>query len=203
MEPETPREPETVGGMAEMLTLFKYRELGAMFYLLPTDEKHRELYPEEASTLDVRNSRLDSGIDIPTPEEVTVAPWGTAKIDLGVRAVSIKWCDTFWLPWAYRLAPRSSIAKTPLQMANSEGIIDLGYRGPLVAAVRNLSDAPFTVKKGCALFQLVTPNLGPVEYEVLKADDRRAEKYFGAGVTERGAAGFGSTGAGGSAKKAE
>ena len=32
--------------------------------------------------------------------------------------------------------PRSSIAKTPLMLANSVGIIDAGYRGNLIAAVK-------------------------------------------------------------------
>ena len=107
--------------------------------------------------------------------------------------------DPVGMPWAYRLAPRSSISKTPLMLANSEGIIDLGYRGPLIAAVRNVSGEAYTIEAGAALFQLVSADLAPSEYEVLSPDDPRTAEYFGAGATERGAGGFGSTGAAGSA----
>ena len=191
----------------------------SLFLLSPTEEKVAGLYPVGRQTLAQHNVRLDSGIALPTPEDVTVAPGAVVKVNLGVRAVCLRMHDPpqyAWgappgavlsinpvgLPWGFRLTPRSSISKTPLMMANSEGIIDLGYRGPLIAAVRNLSAEPYTIKAGHALFQLVSSDLSPPEYEVLDPVDSRTAEYFGEGATVRGAGGFGSTGAAGSAAPA-
>lgn len=176
------------------------------------------LYPAGPQTLFGANRRLDSGIDLPTPRDVVVPPGEVVLVNLQVRAVNLHLHDPpqfgekpgqvlsvepFPLPWAYRLVPRSSISKTPLMMANSEGIIDIGYRGPLKAAVRNMGSEPYTIPAGTALFQIVDPFLSPPEYEVLRETDPRVEHFFGAGATERGAGGFGSTGAAGSASSGE
>ena len=80
--------------------------------------------------------------------------------------------------------PRSSIAKTPLRMANSVGLIDCDYRGELIAAVDNRGDAPFEVKRGTRLFQLVGRHMLPFRWRFVEELSR----------TERGAGAFGSTG---------
>jgi len=86
----------------------------------------------------------------------------------------------------YRLVPRSSICKTPLLMANSEGIIDKSYRGLIKAPVRNLQSVSFyEVSEGTRLFQIVAPDLGHIREIVLV--DSLPE-------TRRGEGGFGSTG---------
>ena len=86
----------------------------------------------------------------------------------------------------YYLAPRSSICKTPLQMANSMGIIDRSYRGPIMAPVRNtnLTDS-YTIEEGTRLFQILAPDLGWIKE--IRLVDSLPE-------TSRGEGGFGSTG---------
>lgn len=166
-------------------------------------------YPAGLQTLARNHGRQDSGIDLPTPADVVVAPKVVVMVNLGMRAVCIRPLyppqyggtppgAVLSMTWAYRLVSRSSISKTPLMLANGEGIIDLGYRGPLIAAVRNISDEEFVIKAGTALFQLVSADLAPPEYEVLAADDPRTTEYFDTGVTARGVGGFGSTGVAGS-----
>lgn len=152
-----------------------------------------ELYPAGLQ----ENPRRDSGVDLPTPAAVTIPAHGVVRVNLGVRAVCRIEGGEGVVYAPYRLVPRSSIAKTPLMLANGEGIIDLGYRGPLIAAVRNLSDEPYTIARGQALFQLVAADLAPPVYELLTAEDPRIPYLFD--ETLRGAAGFGSTGAAGSA----
>lgn len=83
----------------------------------------------------------------------------------------------------YYLFPRSSITKTPLIMANSIGVMDLPYRGELIACVRNLSNKPYVLKKGTSLFQLCIPSLKP--FTVVTATELSE--------TKRGENGFGST----------
>jgi dUTPase len=86
----------------------------------------------------------------------------------------------------YRLVPRSSICKTPLYMANSEGIIDRTYRGPIMAPVKvDDYSTSHLVEKGVRLFQIVAPDLGHIK-EVVIVDSLP--------VTSRGEGGFGSTG---------
>lgn len=86
----------------------------------------------------------------------------------------------------FYLYPRSSISKTPLMLANHTGIIDAGYRGNMIAAVRSLCKQEYTVEQGIRLFQIVSPTLCPV-YVVLVPEVELES-------TERGAGGFGSTG---------
>ena len=69
-------------------------------------------------------------------------------------------------------------------MANSVGIIDAGYRGPIMAAVDNTSDEPYIVKPSQRLFQICSPTLSTISFELT---NQLSE-------TERGSGGFGSTG---------
>jgi len=86
----------------------------------------------------------------------------------------------------YRLVPRSSICKTNLFMANSEGIIDKSYRGPIKAPVKNfMIQAPSVVADGTRLFQILAPDMGHIKEVVLVESLPE---------TKRGEGGFGSTG---------
>ncbi len=86
----------------------------------------------------------------------------------------------------YYLYPRSSMSKTPLMLANHVGIIDSGYRGNMIAALRSLSKEEYVLEEGTRLFQIVSPTMCPV-YVVLVPESELT-------TTERGAGGFGSTG---------
>jgi len=153
--------------------------------------------------------RGDSGVDLRFPEDVTVPPMddtGRATIlDLGVRAR----CRDGSGYLAYWLTPRSSIAKTPIEismevmmsgdvtgtpltLANVAGLIDKTYQGPLKVALRNRSTEPWKISKGDAYFQLVRRDLAPSRVTVVEP----SHEAF-AVATLRGAGGFGSTGAAG------
>ena len=94
----------------------------------------------------------------------------------------------------YYVYPRSSISKTPLMLANHVGIIDSGYRGNLMAALRKLpSDCKsYTIAKHTRLFQICHPTLCPVFVVLVPETELN--------TSERGEGGFGSTGAVGVAK---
>ena len=86
----------------------------------------------------------------------------------------------------YYLYPRSSIYKSGVMMANSVGVIDLTYRGILMAPVTNLNEYTYpNVEKGNRLFQICAPDLGNISE--IRIVDSLPE-------TVRGAGGFGSTG---------
>jgi hypothetical protein len=86
----------------------------------------------------------------------------------------------------YRLVPRSSIYKTPLYMANSEGIIDRTYRGLIKAPVRNhMTTDSYRIEEGTRLFQIIAPDMGWIrEIRIVESLPE----------TRRGEGGFGSTG---------
>ena len=90
-------------------------------------------------------------------------------------------------PLPYYIYPRSSISKTPLMLANHAGIIDTGYRGNLMTAVRNLSNENnYTIEKHSRLFQICSGDLKPFFVIIVDKEDLS--------VTERNEGGFGSTG---------
>lgn len=129
-----------------------------------------------------KNYASDSGFDLYCTKEVTIDPWQVGTIDSGIACSPFVRNDE--KVSGYYLYPRSSISKTPLMLANSVGIIDSSYRGPILSKVRNMSDKPYTVKEGTSLFQLCSPNLRPFE-EIIFVDELDQ--------TERGDGGFGST----------
>ena len=78
------------------------------------------------------------------------------------------------------------MAKTPIRLANSVGIIDAGYRGNIMAIVDNISDEDYTILNQTRLFQICSPTLETVTIEIV---NKLSE-------TSRGTGRFGSTGSG-------
>ena len=91
----------------------------------------------------------------------------------------------------YWLCPRSSIYKTGMVMANSQGVIDRSYRGTLKAPVWIANREAFAKTfdelrfRGTRYFQIVAPDMGWI-HEVRIVENLNQ--------TTRGAGGFGSTG---------
>jgi dUTP pyrophosphatase len=102
-------------------------------------------------------------------------------VSMGVRAVMIDWKKTA----NYWMLPRSSISKTGLMMMNSVGVIDKSYRGELIAALWNTTNAVVKVEKGQRLVQIVARDM----------DDIKSLTVVDAlPSSDRGEGGFGSTG---------
>jgi dUTP pyrophosphatase len=151
----------------------------------------KEYYQNKANKVSYNN---DSGLDLLIPNDVILSP-GVSKINLGIqcefvtRSHNITQASTYTeekyteVGESYMMVPRSSISSTPLSMANSIGIIDQGYRGPLIAAVRNHDPTNYKVAQGTRLFQIVAFDGKPIEVEVVNTLSE----------TDRGSGGFGST----------
>ena len=145
---------------------------------------HLKIIPENSEVSELYSNHStyhqgDSGLDLFFPEDVEVGPGETKIIDLKIK------CEAFHIGInvSYYLYPRSSISKTPLRMANSVGIIDAGYRGSIMVAVDNRSESIYRVQTGQRLFQICSPILAPVSFELVNALSN----------TSRGEGGFGST----------
>jgi dUTP pyrophosphatase len=117
-----------------------------------------------------------------------VANAAPTLLDLGTAARMLRvWPDGREEEVHYWLCPRSSIIKTGMMMANSQGVIDSSYRGTLKAPVWVVAPAAFKdgLTQGSRYFQIVAPDMGWI---------REVRIVETLPVTQRGAGGFGSTG---------
>jgi len=157
--------------------------------------KLKELYSKRA------NFSTDSGVDLYFPIETRFRPLETTTVDM---EITCKMTDPNGNPCGFYLYPRSSISKTPLVLANSVGIVDASYRGPIKLALRNIPNsymswgidkddiynlvAPYEIdyiaEEGHRLAQICSPTLSPINVVLVDSLDS----------TERGSNGFGSTG---------
>lgn len=116
------------------------------------------------------------GLDLYATTHVRLEPWRTAKIPVGI-AVEI--------PPGYegQVRGRSGLAMAGLVV--HQGTIDSDYRGEVGVIVLNSMNYPIKLKQGDRIAQLVIAPIADVEpVEAVELSE-----------TERGAGGFGSTGA--------
>jgi dUTP pyrophosphatase len=149
----------------------------------------------------VRIRRLPAARDLPLP---THASPGSAGFDLraalgGVDGaageVVLRPGERLLVPtglvleippgWEGQVRPRSGLAlRHGVGIVNAPGTIDSDYRGEVGVILINLGEAPFTLKRGDRIAQLVISRVETVEWE--EADSL--------GNSGRGDGGFGSTG---------
>ena len=109
------------------------------------------------------------------------------KVDFQVKCCAkmyVKNSKFYFTPF-YTYA-RSSISKTPLRLANNQGIIDAGYRGSLIGmfdALQRHSEETYA-----RLLQICAPGLVPIYVEIVDSLEELGPN------TSRGEGGFGSTG---------
>ena len=134
---------------------------------------------DSEAKLPARTRSEDAGYDLASLEEVTIQPGCRYLVRTGV-GVAIP-CG-----FAGLITPRSGLAaKHGITIVNAPGLIDPNYRGELKVALLNTDkEEPFHILKGDRIAQLV---IVPVLTPELKLVDKFDE-------TERGEAGFGSSG---------
>lgn len=177
--------------------------------LLPSEDG-KEFYNRT-----LKRDNVNAGFDLFVSKEYQCEAGKVSLLDLGCRARMLKcYPDEMEEEVHYWLAPRSSIWKSGVIQANSLGIIDKSYRGPLMGAVvpiykpsgywsqMSAGDGPKTgsyiwmncdskdtgsplIEKGQRLFQILAPDMGWIQ-EVRIVDSLPE--------TLRGEGGFGSTG---------
>ena len=127
----------------------------------------------------------DSGFDIPMLGG-GFEPGHARPISLGIRVAAQ--CPAGH-PIPILLLPRSSIANTPMRLANSIGLIDMGYRGEVLAKVD--VHTRYLWNAGTRLFQLCRGNFEPWD-EIILVDG--ISSGLPSPPDDRGNGGFGSTG---------
>ena len=131
-----------------------------------------------AATPPERTRPGDTGLDLRAVEPFTLEPGERALVPTGVAIA---------LPpnHAGLVTPRSGLAiKHGISVVNGPGLVDPNYRGELKVVLINLGHERFEGRAGDRIAQLlVVPFAAPPVLVVDELDD-----------TERGAAGFGSSG---------
>ena len=82
---------------------------------------------------------------------------------------------------------RSSISKTPLRLANNQGIIDAGYRGSLIGMF-DCIETKYYMESYTRLLQICAPGLIPIFVHIVESVEELGPN------TLRGEGGLGSTG---------
>lgn len=148
----------------------------------------------------VKRHAGDSGLDVYIPREhIIMNQTRSYPIALGIKckmtevAPDVPRVQSAPAPRrGYLLVPRSSIAKTPLRMSNSIGVVDAGYDGELMAYVDNISlTEKYKVGHGDRLFQIICGDQVPFTYCITNDPDFRPTIDL---ISIRGEAGLGSSG---------
>lgn len=120
----------------------------------------------------------DSGFDLHCLREATINPGECKLVPTGLAMA---------LPKGFELQVRMRSGaglKTPLIITNAPGTVDSGYRGDIGLILRNIGDAPYTLKKGERVAQGI---VAPVcRAEIIETHNLPE--------SDRGENGYGSTG---------
>jgi dUTPase len=141
-------------------------------------------------------SAENAGFDLYVVKDYEIVPLAEARtptlLDLGTAARMVRVYATGQEEEVhYWLCPRSSIYKTGMVMANSQGIIDSSYRGGLKAPIWIVAPMPFIDAFKEASFKgFATSRLWRLTWGTF----HRCGLWILCPVTQRGAGGFGSTG---------
>ena len=120
----------------------------------------------------------DAGLDLKASEDVLIYPGETVAVGTGV-------CALIPYHFAGLVYSRSGLAlKHNIWQANGVGVIDHQYRGEIKSLLHNGGDAPYQVRRGDRIAQLV------IMYVELPGFYVR----YALPETDRGDNGFGSTG---------
>lgn len=101
------------------------------------------------------------------------------------QCVATGWAFEIPAGWEGQVRPRSGLAlEHGVTVANSPGTIDSDYRGEIRVILIHLGDQPYTVSPGDRIAQLIFSPVARLEIEVVEE----------LSATDRGSAGFGSSG---------
>ena len=107
----------------------------------------------------------------------TVNPGERRLLPTGIR---IELPEGYWAS----IEARSSTSK--LGLIVPKGVIDEGYRGEMFAQIMNVGNEPVTIHDGDRIIQLILHKRHIKDFNIIEVDELSA--------SERGEAGFGSTG---------
>ena len=193
-----------------LLNIFDKTHHGSVMFLtlfVDGDDELKNKYMEAAKN---HNNKLfndpcfyDAGFDLFLPksntsDSIKFFTNTVNKVDFKVKCCAKMFKRNnnkqFYTPF-YTYA-RSSISKTPLRLANNQGIIDAGYRGSIIGMFDCIyryssidsSDTDYCMEEYSRILQICAPGLAPVYVNIVYNIEELGPN------TSRGEGGFGSTG---------
>lgn len=142
-----------------------------------------KIYNESDNPLPEIKKRGDAGMDIRSNEDVIIRAFSWLTIGTGLFII---------IPYGYegQVRCRSGLAaKFGLQVLNTPGTIDSGYRDELKIIMINHNHMPYEVKKGDRIAQLVIKPI--IESEMISIDKA---SHNNESETDNRGGGLGSTG---------
>ena len=136
-----------------------------------------EIYRETDNPLPEYQNKGDAGLDIRSNEDVSVRGFHWETIGTGLYII---------IPFGYegQIRTRSGLAaKYGLQVLNSPGTIDSGYRDELKIILMNHNHLPYEIKKGDRIAQLVIKPMTQAQLEEISEMDRDDDRGGGLGST--------------------
>ena len=130
---------------------------------------------DEGAKAPNRAHTYDAGLDLFSRENKVIPAGGSAIFDTGVHVE---------LPLGTAGFLKSKSGLNVKHGITSEGVIDAGYTGSIVAKLYNHSDKDYNVKAGDKITQLVVVSVRICDVQIVESLHD----------TERGDGGFGSTG---------
>lgn len=134
-----------------------------------------EIMLDNGAYMPSRGHETDAGLDLRTPEAVTIPAHGSVAVDTGVHVELPHGCAGLL------------VSKSGLNVKHditSTGLIDEGYTGSIVVKLYNHGDRDYHFYPDDKITQLVVIHVRYEPVEIVKDLDE----------SERGDAGFGSTG---------
>ena len=155
------------------------------------DEYLKQLYIKYAK---IHNDKIfndpfyDAGFDVFLPINNNVFTKSiTNKVDFNIKCCAKMYNKTNSYVTPFYTYARSSISKTPLRLANNQGIIDAGYRGNLIGMFDCMAEE-YYIQEYLRLLQICAPGLIPIYVNIVDTFEELGQS------TLRGDGGFGSTG---------
>ena len=136
-----------------------------------------EIYRETDNPLPEYQNKGDAGLDIRSNEDVSIRAFNWTTIGTGLYII---------IPFGYegQIRTRSGLAaKYGLQVLNSPGTIDSGYRDELKIILMNHNHLPYEIKKGDRIAQLVIKPMTQAQLEEISEMDRDNDRGGGFGST--------------------
>ena len=148
-----------------------------------TDKLLIKIYRETDNPMPEYKNDGDAGLDIRSNVDIRIRPFNWTTIDTGLYIV---------IPYGYegQVRSRSGLAaKFGLQVLNSPGTIDSGYRDELKVIMINHNHFPYEIVKGDRIAQLVIKPVIRAELMNITKEDHGIETE-----TKNRGGGLGSTG---------
>lgn len=142
---------------------------------------------DNGAKMPTRAHETDAGLDIYSRETKTIRARSSETFDTGVHIeLPMIHLNTGFFPERFKTVGflKSKSGLNVNHGITSEGVIDVGYTGSIVAKLYNNSDEDYTVNAGDKITQLVILPIFTPELELVDS----------LGDTERGDNGFGSSG---------